>query len=193
MIQEEYDGVPGIATISILRFSMFISDMGRFACFRGQATETHGLLMVLPGLLELLDDGSLHHTVRLKAARSLLRIHRIFAENNLFLSDEAAAEALECADDFLMQNNFLLQKSLEKGFLLYHMVSKTHFMWHITFFAKWQNPRWAACFEFEDMMGKIKLCAQNAMAGTSLALMGSKCLEHLLLHLHLRLGQLGCP
>ena len=48
----------------------------------------------------------------------------------------------------------------------------------------------AAGFDFEDLMGKIKICAQASMAGSSLPLIGSKIIEHSMLSLDLRLKQM---
>ena len=103
------------------------------------------------------------------------------------MSEEASETAVGLADISLLGNNYMLERALRNNQLLYHMVTKHHFFWHIAYMARYQNPRWTACFEFEDFMGKIKLCAQAAMAGSSLARVGSKVMEHFLLSLHLKL------
>ena len=79
---------------------------------------------------------------------------------------------------------------MDRSQMLYGVVTKHHFFWHICDLAKYQNPRWTACFEFEDFMGKIKKCAQASMAGSSLPLIGAKVMKCFCLAYHLRLKQL---
>ena len=90
---------------------------------------------------------------------------------------------------YLLCHNYFVKCALARGRLLYHMATKMHLFWHLVDMARWQNPRWAACFEFEDFMGKMKKSAQAAMAGSSLALIGSKVMEYCLLSLHLKISQ----
>ena len=152
--------------------------------------ETYSLLRCLPGVLEMLDDGSPHHQARRLACRHLLRMQTIYSDSEVFLSRAASDEALDCADQFLLLNNFLLKRSLERHQMMYGMVTKHHMMWHIADLSRFQNPKWTSCFEFEDFVGKMKRCAQASMAGSSLALIGNKVLECFVLAFHLRLDAL---
>ena len=139
--------------------------------------DTHHFVSVLPGVLEQLNDGSAYHQIRLDACNKLLHIHKIFADHDVFLPRDVADRALDLADEFLPFNNYLLKTALEKGQLMYHMIFKHHLFWHITMMAAFQNPRWSACFEFEDIMGQKKTCAQNA-AGSSLRIVGGQVMQH---------------
>ena len=113
-----------------------------------------------------------------------------FSDGDVFLTEALSAEALECANQFLLLNNYLLTVAVERQQLHYGHVTKHHMMWHIADMSKYQNPKVTACFEFEDFMGKVKKCAQASMAGSSLPLIGCKVLECFLLALHLRLQPL---
>ena len=150
--------------------------------------ETHHVLLALPTVLAELHNGSIYHDVRLRACNSLIKIHKIFADNDVFLSDAASEEALRCADDFLLEYNVLCRAAIDRIHMMYPIQFKTHMMWHSVWFSQLHNPRWTACFEFEELMGKVTVCVQQAMYGTSLSLIGSKILEHFLLSFHLRLN-----
>ena len=188
MIVEEYDRMPNLARLSVLRWTMFKKGLDKFACLRGHAMEVHHLLSVLPAVLERLNDGSTYHEVRLSACRTLLNLHKVCADHDVMLPREAANRALSLADDFLLFNNFLLKTDMGNGHLMYHMTFKHHLLWHIAMMSTFQNPRWAACFEFEDFMGKIKLCAKSTQVASPLYLVGAKVIEHYLLALHLKLA-----
>ena len=149
--------------------------------------EVHDLLSILPGVLTRLNDGSQRHELRERACLSLLEIHKIISDSDIFVSADLADRVLHLADEFLLLNNAMMQLSLERNQLFYHHVFKTHLMWHICHMARFQNPKWTACFEVEDLMGCVKVCAQSAMAGSSLPLIGSKVIEHFCLALHLKL------
>ena len=186
LVRLQYGKFDSPTRIACLRHAMF-KQPGRWASMRGHAMEIYQLLCCLPFVLEVLFDGSPYHQARLQACRHLLRIHAIFSDGGVFLGDAAAAEALTCADQFLLLNNLLLNVAVERHQLHYGLVTKHHLMWHIADLSKFQNPKFTACFEFEDFMGKVKKCAQASMAGSSLPLIGSKVLECVLLAFHLRL------
>ena len=72
----------------------------------------------------------------------------------LLLEDASAEEALRLADRFLLLNDYLLRRALEKNQRLYNYVVKTHMVWHLAYMSRYQNPKWTACFEFEDFYGE---------------------------------------
>ena len=190
LAQTEYKKLTGATKLATFRWRMFWKGDGSFPCLRAHAMEVHHVLLSLPAIMRSLHDGSAYHDIRLKACESLVRLHSVFADAGIFVSDSEAARAVELADDFLICNNYLLREAMRRRQLLYNHVSKTHLTWHIAYMARWQNPKLTACFDFEDFMGYIKTCAQASVAGSPLTLIGSKVLEHFLLSLHLRLTDL---
>ena len=152
--------------------------------------ETQLLLLAFPGVLIGIHDGSSYHHIRVEACQTLIKLHTIFDNSDIFLEDGLAREARQAADRFLLLNNFLLRRALERNQLMYQMVAKTHMMWHLADMSYWQNPKWTSCFEFEDFIGKQKRCAKTCIAGSSLMLVGSKVMEQYLLSLHLKLDDL---
>ena len=187
LIMEEYQNMEKPVRLSVLRFGMFYHGPGKFACLRGNAMEVHHVLLTLPMVLGRVSDMSRRHQVRHRACVALVELHRIFSEGDVFLDQASSDRALGLAEDFLLCNNALLKAALREDQCFFGMVTKHHLFWHIAYLARFQNPRWTACFEFEHFMGDVKVCAQAAMSGSSLALIGNKVLEHFLLALHLRL------
>ena len=186
LIRDQYDAYGTQIRLATLRETMFLRS-GQFAELHAHAVETYNVLLALGSVLVDLDDGSLYHRMRLETCNSLLGLHKIFDEADVFLSAEQSTRALELADRFLLYNNYLCRESLRRGQLLYHMTVKTHLMWHLADQSKFLNPKLTACFEFEHYQGLVKKCAQSAMAGSGLVLVGNKVMEHSLLALHLRL------
>ena len=158
-----------------------------WACLHGHAMETHHLLLALPRLLRMVHTGSAYEDIRLRACDDLVALHEVYAHGGIHLSVGESAQALDLADDFLLCNNYLLKEAVRRGDMLYPIMTKHHHTWHIADMSRYQNPRWTACFEFEDFMGKIKRSAQASLAGSSLARIGSKVMEHFVMSLHLRM------
>ena len=124
MLRAQYAKFANPEKLATLRFSMFCQP-GRFAGLRGHAMETHHVLLALPGLLAELHDGSDYHEIRLRACTTLVKLHSIFADADIFLTDAQAKRALYLADMFHLHNNYLLTSVLERNQLLYNFVTKT--------------------------------------------------------------------
>ena len=105
----------------------------------------------------------------------------------MFLERGVAQKALMYYERFMLHNNFLLKWSLSRGRRNYTIVFKTHALWHIADQAKFMNPRFLWCYEFETFMGMLVKAAKACVAGTPMLLVGNKVLENWLLVAQLRL------
>ena len=104
MLQVQLDTMEKPAKLAVLRVSQFLR-RGLFASLRGNAMETHYLLLALPGVLAELHDGSRYHDIRLQACQTLIQLHNTFETSGLLLEVAVAEEALRLADRFLLLND----------------------------------------------------------------------------------------
>ena len=88
---------------------------------------------------------------------------------------------LRACDRYLVHYNWLTRKAEAEMRLDYNPAFKNHFLWHIVFHARFQNPKIGWCFPFEDFVGTVIRCARGCMHGTPLSLVGRKVLENFLL------------
>ena len=105
MLQVQLDTMEKPAKLAVLRVSQFLRRC-LFASLRGNAMETHYLLLALPGVLAELHDGSRYNKIRLQACQTLTQLHNMFETSGLCLEVAAAEEALRLADRSLLLNDF---------------------------------------------------------------------------------------
>ena len=73
---------------------------------------------------------------------------------DLVLTDAEADGAMAAYQTYLVHYDELLQLSLDRKERNYNLVFKHHHMWHIVDHARFINPRYIWCYEFEDICFK---------------------------------------
>ena len=126
--------------------------------------------MVAPilSLLEKVDDGSDRAAHRIQAYKRLRNINRIVDEAGLFIEGALADEVLVHCDAFLKHYSWLAEVSKTQGLLRYNVVTKMHYVWHICYFARFQNPKVMWCYIFEDFVGRVQKSAKACTSGTTM-------------------------
>ena len=127
------------------------------------------------------DDGSARNRHRLACFESLTFIFSSCADNDVFIPRPVAEEMLRACGRYLVHYNWLTRKAEADMRLDYSPAFKNHFLWHIVFHARFQNPKIGWFFQFEDFVGTVIRCARGCMHGTPLSLVGRKVLENFLL------------
>ena len=125
------------------------SNPGAFPCLSAKAAESRDLVPAMVVLCRRLHNGSTRDEHRCRALEHLERIYDVFKGAGVVLSDEEHREVVERYDWYVLNYNALLRMSLDKGFLNYNFVFKTHLCWHIMELSKCLNPRLIWCYEFE--------------------------------------------
>ena len=174
--------------LSALTLSMFYKNADAWVCFSGKAAETRCLLYVVKDICEAYNTGSDRDLHRLRCLTSLCGVYDIFQHGH-FLPREAAENAMQACDIFLVHYNWLCNNSVNQGRLYYPLVVKLHMFWHICHQARWLNPRTIWAYEFEDQVGAMITSAKACTAGTPMRLIGTKALENYRLVLNLRLNR----
>ena len=171
----------------MLTISMFYHGNNSYTCFTGKASESLSLLYVVHEVCIEVSTGSARDTHRIACCESLCRLFTICKDHGYVLPRADADMLLESCETFLVHYNWLTSFSAKCGLLNYNLVTKRHMIWHICHQGRFLNPRVGWCFEFEDYVGVVVRCAKGSMHGSSLAIVGRKCLENFLLLLQLSL------
>ena len=82
---------------------------------------------------------------------------------------------------------WLIRRSLDRGELNWANKQKLQTLFHIVDLAKYLNPRFTWCYEYEDHMNSVVLAAKACMSGTPMYRVGSKVIENALLVIALSL------
>ena len=186
-IVSEYDAQGTRHRLTMIVLGLFYHGPNKFTCFTGKASEALALLYVLRELCADVSTGSQRDTHRLVCFESLCHIFTTVKKSGHTIARFDAEAMLKSCERFLAHYNWLAVYSLRRSRMNYHVVTKTHMLWHICYHARYLNPRVTWCFEFEDYVGVMIRCAKSCMAGSPLFIVGRKCLENSLLLLQMRL------
>ena len=101
---------------------------------------------------------------------SLLAMIMILSDNasNLFLSSHDATNFRKHTDELLLSYTELAKQADDERLLLWKVVPKHHWLWHLAQKAKHLCPRVSCCMLDEDYVGKQKLVVAACVQGTRL-------------------------
>eukprot|EP00974_Lingulodinium_polyedra_P055889 5374491-Lingulodinium_polyedra.AAC.1 len=134
-----------------LKPDMFVRKK-RFSTLIVKAAECQELLFIMPGLLREIHDESPHHEHRFRACNALVTIYRCFKDGEMFLPRADALMALDKVEEFYEHYSWLLHRAVSRNEPNYNITPKFHWLWHIAYMARFLNPRFTWCYEFEDFM-----------------------------------------
>ena len=103
--------------------------------------------------------------VRLAAFETISEIYDTINEGDLFFTPEVAADLLRKTKHFLLYYNFLVQTSRASGANHYNFVPKFHYLYHLAFVTRYQNPKFTSAFGFENFMGLLQKVAESTTNG----------------------------
>ena len=171
-------GIP--LTLNRLVPGMFFNPNG-WNSLKSKAAESQQLVLVMGYVLEEVHDGNEHHEHRLRLVRSLAAIYKIFKDHELFLPREEADRALQLYDTLCEHWSWLLRRAISLDQPNWAFKQKLHCLYHLIYLARFLNPRFHWCYQFEDYMGMIVTIARKCTASTPTTRVGSKVMENLLL------------
>ena len=98
---------------------------------------------------------------------SQVQLQTIFSDNakDTFLSKETAVEVRRIIDNILQLYTLLANSSDRRHTLLFNIVPKFHFLWHLGFRAYWLNPRKGCTMVDEDYVGVVKHIVASCVHG----------------------------
>ena len=88
------------------------------------------------------------------ALENIVQLTDLFDQCHMFLTPAEHSLALQKAELFLDNYDWLNKWALEEGRKLFHIVIKHHTFLHLVQNSKFLNPRFHWCFKSEDFVGK---------------------------------------
>ena len=143
-------------------------ESGTYPKLKAKCNESKCLVKPMLLMLIKFDDGSDRAAHRIQCYQRLHRMNVIMAEGGLFLTEEAAADLLSSCEAFMQHYSWLAVKSMEAGLLRYNVTPKLHYLWHIAYFGRFQNPKAVWCYGFEDFVGRIQRVCRSCTCGTAM-------------------------
>jgi hypothetical protein len=154
----------------------------------------HHTKVILPAIAKLCadaDDGSAMNEHRNKALNAIVKFCKLLDVAPVVPSDLEAAMAVEFMDEFLVESEWLNSWAEKQGNMLFNLVNKHHYCWHLSRKFKYLNPRVTWTFKTEDYVGKISTLGHNCAMGKSKLLVANVLCEKYRECEHLRLTR-GC-
>ena len=108
------------------------------------------------------DDDRVHALMREQVA-----LQAIFAETSgdPFLPHDDVAKVRACIDNILYLYSLLANSAVARGVLIWNVVPKFHFLWHLGQKAQYSHPRKGNTMVDEDYVGLIKTVVHSCVLG----------------------------
>ena len=100
--------------------------------------------------------------------------------DSAFLPEPVDAHVFSLVKEFLGEYSLLANEADRRGDLLFSVVPKHHYYWHLGRRALYMNPRRGNCMIDEDYVGTIKTVVHSAVHGTEAHLVPSRVMEKVL-------------
>lgn len=104
----------------------------------------------------------------------LWEMYKIIDKTGLACTEDDALALLYHAECFLLQYN--MSGIIEEG--KFRMTNKFHGVYHLAYFARFQHPRAAWTYVWEDFIGRIQRIGKACLDGTKMHLVSNKIMEN---------------
>ena len=194
-IQKAYKANDAPTRLSNLKMSMFTNPKTPHASHPFLNAKGGECKHLGPALLQVckavLDPGVEVDTWIVQSLASICELVSLLDKAGMYLSGTEYTEALKHAESFLDHYDALNKWALEKGRLLFHVVTKFHTFLHLIENARFLNPRFHWCFKSEDFVGKVAKVGHSVSMGTKSTKLSLKVTQKYVFLLHLRLTRDG--
>ena len=160
---------------------------GCYPFFKAKGHHTKELLPIVAKVVELSSDGSDMHCKRSEALNSLSEFCALMDRVGHVPSNSQADRARELFEKFAESYEWLNAWAKKKHRMLFKIVHKHHYTWHMSKKFKFLNPKLTSTFKGEDYVGQVSLMGNNCSRGKSRLLVASALSEKYREHMHLRL------
>ena len=163
--------------ISGLTFGM-LGDIHNFPQLGVHAAESRQLLHPMLSLVRKHMNRTALDKHRIAAYEHIAAFYDVIMSAGLVLTDDEADTAAESIDKFLLHYNVLSKKAHADSLRLYGITPKFHWMWHISRFSRFLNPRVVWCYQYEDFIGRIQRAAASCQVATPMWKVPGKCMTN---------------
>ena len=131
-----------------------------------------------------------HHVMILMAMQASCRTEQILDDNadSFRWPEEVADEYIDQTFQYLMLFNALGSHYNGRGWLLFDVIVKTHYLAHAALHSRWLNPRLGWCYGGEDSMHLMKRFISACSAGNQPAKLVHKVMDRYRYAIHLELS-----
>jgi hypothetical protein len=159
-----------ISTIASLQLRQVVDLQAPFASYPElggcKAQQCKGLFLAMALLLDEL-QGSSEEDKQLRMCYHHLRAYYAILDGAaMILSDEEYGRLLTRARAFLITYSWLAGHWSGRGKLLFNVIPKCHYFWHLTMDGKYLNPKCTSCYKGEDYCSRVATMAASCSAGT---------------------------
>ena len=159
------------SSLSLSSFTNPQKPRGHYPKLKGKGAEVKGLVGPLCQIWHTCMEGGREDHARIgRCLQYLYNIQNTIDEyaSELFFPKEVVGGFRAEIDALLSDYCALAAQADADGDLLWNLAPKWHWFWHLGHRAQYAHPRRGACLIDEDFVGKIKVVAQAALAGTQL-------------------------
>lgn len=167
--QEIYDALAVPSRLTSLQLSM-LNDPSKphatYPALHAKAADCRHFIPVLAQIALEQHDGSEASSHRVSVLKHLARFHAICDEEGQFMSTGASQDCLVEMEGVLSHYAWLHWTAESAGRLLYNMVPKFHYAWHLAYDARWMNPRFKWTYKAESWIGHVSHIGSSCAHGT---------------------------
>jgi hypothetical protein len=139
---------------------------------KGKGGEVKHLMLPLTEVWKKYCNKSMHDKHALSCLEFMNDIHQILDnhKHDMFFSDENVDSFVMVTDRVLQTYSVLANEATARGELLFSVVPKFHWLWHLANRSQHLNPRRVSCFIDEDVFKHVKKLASSCCESNALHL-----------------------
>ena len=149
-----------------------------------KAAEVRGMLPCVTQLCTEFDDGSDNWKHQLKLCKNLCTVYDVIHNGGIMPTDGEFQILEKAGRNVLLHYTYLSRLALDNSKLMWNVIPKHHYFWHLVQNAKWTNPRFTWCYGGEDLVGKISNLGMSCTRGTAVFHVPAKLMEKYRLAVH---------
>lgn len=170
MITEAYKECQTSCQFSCLTLHMFCDPLkpkGHYPKLEGRGAEVKGLVKALRQVwVQLMDHSQEYHVSVLSCFDAQIEIQSLLDDcKDLFLTPAEVRRLRDLVDEFLLSYTKLSNAAFAENELLWNLVPKFHWYWHLIYRAQYLHPRKGNTFIDEDFVGILKVIVKACVSG----------------------------
>eukprot|EP00969_Alexandrium_andersonii_P332416 14689687-Alexandrium_andersonii.AAC.1 len=131
-----------------------------------KAAHIRGLVGKLPAVFQKYCGKSMYDSVQKKMIVALATFYETMHEGDMFFNDTQWTRFQKASTDFLLSYNWLASQADTAGKVIYNVVPKHHYFYHLMQQSRYMNPRFCWCYGGEDLVGRASSLAHSCTKGT---------------------------
>ena len=154
----------------------------------GNMAKTRGTVPFIAQLCHEFNEGTPRDVQRKWASHCLSQLYEVIYTSGDHISGPVAVNFRASCDAYLLHYNWLASHYEDQDMLLYKVVLKQHYLFHIVYEACWThlNPKLTMTLTGEDLVGKVATISRACTKSTPVTRLGGVVLEKYALGMAIR-------